>query len=112
MNALPVWVAALAALLLVLAGCVTLIGSFGLLRLRSFHERMHAPTLGTTLGTFCVVLACTLVASFAQHRPVLHEWLICLLLILTTPVTAILLMRGAIQRRQEAAPPPHPNAAE
>jgi len=100
MNALPLWATAIVALLLVLAGCATLIGSVGLLRLRSFYERMHAPTLGTTLGTFCVVLACTLVASFAQHRPILHEWLICLLLILTAPVTPLLLLRGAIHQRQ------------
>ncbi|CAM5223052.1 Multicomponent K+:H+ antiporter subunit G OS=Castellaniella defragrans OX=75697 GN=HNR28_003570 PE=4 SV=1 [Castellaniella defragrans] len=102
MNALPLWATVIVALLLVLAGCVTLVGSIGLLRLRSFYERMHAPTMGTTLGAFCVVLACTLVASFDQHRPILHEWLICVLLALTAPVTAILLMQGAIHRRQRS----------
>ncbi|HEX7387817.1 MAG TPA: monovalent cation/H(+) antiporter subunit G [Castellaniella sp.] len=99
MTTLPLWAALLVALLLVLAGCVTLIGSLGLLRLHSFYERMHAPTLGMTLGAFCVVLASTLVASLTQHRPILHEWLICLLLILSAPVTAILLMQSAIQHR-------------
>lgn len=98
MNELPLWAAALVSLLLVLAGLVTLIGSLGLLRLHSFYQRMHAPTLGMTLGTFCVVLAATLVASLLQGRPIFHEWLICVFLIMTSPVTAILLMQSAIRR--------------
>lgn len=99
MNELPLWASILVAPLLILAGIVTLTGSIGLLRLRSFQERMHAPTLGMTLGTFCVALAATLVASLLQERPILHEWLICLFLFMTAPVTAILLMQSAIQRR-------------
>jgi multicomponent K+:H+ antiporter subunit G len=106
MNELPLWAAILVALLLVLAGAVTLIGSLGLLRLRSFHERMHAPTLGMTLGAFCVALAATLVASLLQGRPILHEWLICLFLFMSAPVTAILLMQSAIRRGIAAASPP------
>jgi multicomponent K+:H+ antiporter subunit G len=102
MSELPLWAAVIVALLLILAGLVTLIGSIGLLRLRSFYERMHAPTLGMTLGTFCVVLASTLVASLLQHRLILHEWLICLLLILTAPMTAILLMQSARRRRRRS----------
>ena len=101
MTGLPLWIAVPAALLLVLAGLVTLTGSLGLLRLRSFRERMHAPTLGMTLGAFCVALAATLVASQLQHRPIVHEWLICVLLFLTAPVTAILLMQSS--RRRERA---------
>lgn len=98
MNELPLWAALIVALLLAVAGIATLIGSVGLLRLHSFYERMHAPTMGTTLGAFCVVLACTLVAALVQHRPIVHEWLICLFLVLTAPVTAIVLMQSAIRR--------------
>ncbi|MBV2181589.1 monovalent cation/H(+) antiporter subunit G [Castellaniella sp. MT123] len=100
MNELPLWAAILVALLLVLAGIVTLTGSIGLLRLRTFYERMHAPTMGTTMGAFCIALAATLVASLLQERPIFHEWLICLFLFMTAPVTAILLMQSAIQRRK------------
>ena len=49
-SAVPVWMAMLIALLVVLGATLALIGSIGLLRLRSFYERVHAPTLGTTLG--------------------------------------------------------------
>ena len=52
---LPVWVALPAALLLIAGGLLTLIGALGLLRLRDFYSRMHAPTMGTTLGTGCVL---------------------------------------------------------
>ena len=41
----------LTAVLLFLGAAITLIGSLGLLRLGSFYERVHAPTLGTTFGT-------------------------------------------------------------
>lgn len=98
MNELPLWVSLTASALLVVSGLLTLIGSIGLLRLRHLYERMHAPTLGTTLGTFCVLLASVLIASTLQNRPIFHELLITLFLIITSPVTAILLMQSAIHR--------------
>ncbi|MFA7436954.1 monovalent cation/H(+) antiporter subunit G [Castellaniella sp.] len=102
MNALPIWAALLVSALLIVAGLVTLVGSLGLLRLRTFRERMHAPTMGMTLGAFCVALSATIMASLLQHRPIFHEWLISLFLILTSPVTAILLMQSARQRRSRS----------
>ncbi|MCE3257342.1 MAG: multisubunit potassium/proton antiporter, PhaG subunit, partial [Nitrobacter vulgaris] len=45
LSALP---AVLTAVFLVSGAAVTLVGSLGLLRLRTFYERVHAPTLGTT----------------------------------------------------------------
>ena len=92
------WFAIPAAILLVSGGLLTLIGSAGLLRLQSFYARMHAPTMGTTLGTGCVVLASMLVSSAVADRPVIHELLIGAFLTLTAPVTAILLMRASRSR--------------
>jgi len=106
MTALPLWIALPAALLLILAGLVTLTGSLGLLRLRTFRERMHAPTMGMTMGAFCVALAATLVASHLQNRPIVHEWLICLFLFMTAPVTAILLMQSSRRRERKRHKPP------
>lgn len=102
MNDLPLWVSLVASVLLVISGLLTLIGSIGLLRLKHLYERMHAPTLATTMGTFCVLLASALIASTLQSRPIFHELLITLFLIITSPVTAILLMQSAIHRN---APP-------
>ena len=41
----------LTAILLVGGAAITLIGSVGLLRLRGFYDRVHAPTLGTMTAT-------------------------------------------------------------
>ncbi|TFL11486.1 cation:proton antiporter [Pusillimonas caeni] len=98
MNDLPLWVTIPSTLLLVLSGTMTLIGSAGLLRFRRFYSRMHAVTLGNTMGAGCVVLTSVLVASTLAHRPVLHELLIIMFLVIVSPVTAILLMQAGLRR--------------
>ena len=49
--------AILISMLLVGGAAITLIGAFGLIRLRTFYERVHAPTLGSTLGTVFIAAA-------------------------------------------------------
>jgi multicomponent K+:H+ antiporter subunit G len=109
---IPIWAALPIALLLLLGAGLTLTGSLGLLRLESFYDRIHAPTLGTTLGIGCVLLASMLFFSVLQTRLVLHELLIAVLMVVTTPVTLMLLARAALYRdRQEGCdevPPPPP----
>lgn len=90
----------LTAALLVTGTAITLIGSIGLLRLRTFYERMHAPTLGTTLGTACITLASMIYFSALETRPVVHELLIVMFILVTTPVTLIILVRAAQLRDQ------------
>ena len=63
---LPAWAALPTALLLLLGAGLTLTGSLGLLRLGSFYDRIHAPTLGTTMGISCVLLASMLFFSVLQ----------------------------------------------
>lgn len=99
--AVPLWAALPAALLLVCGGLLTLIGSLGLLRFETFYARLHAPTLGTTLGAGCVLLASILVSSVLAQRPVLHEVLITVCLVMTSPITTMLLMRAALFRSQD-----------
>lgn len=95
---LPAWAALPAALLLLLGAGLAFIGSLGLLRLGSFYERVHAPTLGTTLGAGCVLAASMVFFSALQARPVLHEVLIAVFVAITTPVTLLLLVRAALHR--------------
>jgi multicomponent K+:H+ antiporter subunit G len=95
---LPAWAALPAGILLIIGGLIVLIGSIGLLRLPSFYARMHPPTMGTTLGTGCVLIASMLVSSAAAGHPVLHETLITLFVVMTTPVSAMTLMSAAITR--------------
>ncbi|ACF01639.1 monovalent cation/H(+) antiporter subunit G [Rhodopseudomonas palustris] len=95
---LPAWAAWIVALLLLLGAGITLIGSLGLLRLRGFYQRAHAPTLGTTLGTAFIIGASMLCFSLLQMRPLLHEVLILGFVTITTPVTLMLLVRAALFR--------------
>ena len=95
---LPVIVALVTAVFIVLGAALALIGSVGLLRLGTFYDRVHAPTLGTTLGTAFVLIASMVMFSALEDRPVLHEILIGIFTILTTPVTFVLLVRAALHR--------------
>src|SRR5690625_6734052 len=90
----------IAAALIVLSGIVTFTGTLGLVRLRHFYSRMHAPTLGNTLGVFCLLVAMVLIYSFVHKKFLIHPLLITALLIVTSPVTAILLMRAGIKRER------------
>ena len=95
---LPAWAALLTAVLVLAGAVVTLIGSIGLMRLKTFYERVHAPTLGTTLGTGCILVGSMIYFSALETRPVLHELLIAIFALVTTPVTLMLLVRAALFR--------------
>jgi multicomponent K+:H+ antiporter subunit G len=97
-GAVEAFAMTMTAILLVGGAAITLVGSLGLLRLRTFYERVHAPTLGTTLGTGCIALASIIYFSIAGSRPVLHELLIILCVTVTTPVTLMILVRAAVLR--------------
>jgi multicomponent K+:H+ antiporter subunit G len=94
----PVLSGILTAMLLIAGAAITLIGSLGLLRLRRFYERVHAPTLGTTLGTTCVAVAPIIYLSTIGSRPVLHELLIVVFVTATTPISLMVLVRAAVFR--------------
>jgi multicomponent K+:H+ antiporter subunit G len=85
----------LTATLLIGGAAITLIGSLGLLRLRGFYQRVHAPTLGTTLGTIFIATASMIYFSALGTRPVLHELLAIVFVATTTPITLMVLVRAA-----------------
>jgi multicomponent K+:H+ antiporter subunit G len=94
---------------LALAGALAaLIGSVGLLRLGSFLQRVHAPTLASTLGTWALTLATALQMSFVREELFLHALLIPAFIAVTTPVTTIFLVRAALFRRRAAGQGPPP----
>lgn len=88
----------LTASLLLAGAATTLVGTVGLVRLQSFYQRAHAPTLGTTLGAACVALASMIYSSAVGSRPVLHEILILLFVTATTPITLLILVRASRMR--------------
>jgi multicomponent K+:H+ antiporter subunit G len=97
-DALPFLLEALIALLVVLGALLAMLGSLGLLRLKTFYERVHPPTMGITLGLGLILVASMLLFSVLESRPVLHEILIAVFAVVTTPVTYMVLLRAAIQR--------------
>ncbi|MCE6951096.1 monovalent cation/H(+) antiporter subunit G [Cereibacter sphaeroides] len=109
-ETLPLWLAAPVAVLLVLGSTLTLLGTVGLVQLRSFYDRLHAPTLGTSWGTAGIILASMLLFSWGQARPVVHEIVIGAFVMLTTPVTLMLLGRAALHRDRAETSPDVPGA--
>jgi multicomponent K+:H+ antiporter subunit G len=98
LEELPLWAALVTSMLLLLGSSLALIGSIGLLRFKTFYERLHAPTLGSTLGLFNILAASMLYFSMAETRTVVHEILIAIFVTTTTPVTYLLLVPAAVYR--------------
>jgi len=95
---LPGWAALPVALLLVLGATIILVGALGLLRLRTFYQRIHGPAITVTLGAGCLLLASMLYFTVAQSRLVIHEIIITVFILMTAPVVAMTVMRAAVYR--------------
>ena len=101
LDALPPWAAIVVAVLMLLGALFAFVGSLGLLRLKNFYQRVHAPTLSSTLGTFFMLAASITCFSVLHSRPIFNEILIGVFLTLTTPITLMLLVRAALSRDRE-----------
>ncbi|VVO39316.1 Na+/H+ antiporter subunit G [Pseudomonas fluorescens] len=97
---LSLWIEIPVAILLVLSSVFALIGAFGLVRMKDYFQRMHPPALASTLGAWCVALASIIYFSGLKSSPVLHAWLIPILLSITMPVVTLLLARAALFRKR------------
>ncbi len=100
---LPLWVSLPAAILVLLGSLLTLTGAIGLVRLPTFLERIHAPTLGTSWGAASIILAAILVYSMVEGRLVIHALVIGVFVTITTPVTLLALGRAALRRDRAKA---------
>lgn len=102
---LPGWAAILVAILVLAGSAITLIGSIGLIRFKTFYQRLHPPTLGSSGGTMLVIAASIICFSVLRSRLSVHELLIGVFVTLTTPLTFMLLARAALYRdRIEGSP--------
>ncbi len=109
LHELPDWVALITAALVLIGSLLCLIGSIGLVRFKTFYERVHAPTLGSTMALLTILLASIIYFSATQTRPVVHEILIGIFVTITTPVTMLLLVQATTYRdRLEGRDPLHP----
>jgi multicomponent K+:H+ antiporter subunit G len=112
-TGLPLWAEVLTAVFAVLGAAFAAIGSFGLVRLPTFFHRVHAPTLGATIGVWCITLATIIYFSVQGDSLFLRAVLITLFVALTAPVTTIFLMRATLfrERQKGGAVPPAATSA-
>ena len=104
---LPLWLSIAVSACVVLGALLTAAGCFGLVRLKDFYLRIHAPTMGTSMGGGLILLASALYFTVTQQRVVMHEIAIFIFITLTTPVTLMLLARATLCRdRVEGADVP------
>ena len=116
MTDLPLWLSILVSALAVLGALITMVGCFGLVRLGTFYLRVHAPTMGTSMGGGLILLASAIYFTVTRERLVIHEMAIFIFVTVTTPVTLTLLARAALFRDRVAGnggvPPRHANALQ
>ena len=101
-SELPFWTELAVASLLVLSALFCLSAALGLVRLKTFFQRMHPPALASSGSSWCVTLASIIYFSELNGELHLHVWLIIILLSITVPVTAMLLGRAALFRGRQA----------
>ena len=102
LELLPPWAAIAIAFLVVTGASLTVLGGLGLVRLKSFYQRLHAPTLGYSYGTLLIVLASMLMFTLLESRLVVHELMIGIFIMATTPITLLMLGRAALRRDRDA----------
>lgn len=107
---LPVIVALLVAVLLIAGSTLVVLGTLGLVRMRSFYDRLHPPTLGTSFGVLTMAAASMLLFSVLGGRLVVHEAVIAMLVMITTPVTLLMLGRASLRRDRAKGDPTLPEA--
>ncbi|MBX3478501.1 MAG: monovalent cation/H(+) antiporter subunit G [Brevundimonas sp.] len=95
---LPLGVAVAVSAALLGGASFALVGAVGASRLRTFYQRVHAPTLGASMGTFLILSGSILYFSTTRQQPVFHEILIAIFLSLTTPISLMLIVRAALAR--------------
>ena len=108
-TALPLWIEIIVAILLLASAVLTLGASWGLVRMRTFVQRMHPPALAYVGASWCVTFASIVYFSAQNEGPQLHVWLIIILLSITVPITTVLLARAALfrgRRLNDATLPP------
>lgn len=98
----PIWFSMIIVAFLILGSVLTLIGAIGLTRAKTFYDRLHMPTLGTSWGIGGIIIASIIYSTMAGHRLISHSILLAIFIIVTTPVTLMLLSRAAMQRDQSS----------
>lgn len=85
-------------LAIVLGAGFALIGSWGLVRLPTLMERLHGPTMASTLGLGAMLSGSAAYFALIRGAWSTHEVLITLFVFITAPVTANLIAKVHLHR--------------
>lgn len=99
---LALWAEITIAALVLVGAVIALIGSMGLLRLKDYYERVHAPAMIATMGCWSIMHASVLFFSLQGHGFAAYPLLIAVFVAITVPVTNIFLMRAALFRARRS----------
>lgn len=99
---LPLWAEVLIGVLVLGGSIVALLGSLGLMRLKSYFERVHSPSIIATMGCWLIMWATFVFFSATGQGLALHALLIAIFIAVTVPITTIFLMRAALFRARRA----------
>lgn len=94
---IPLWAAIAVTAFCVIGAIAALIGSIGLRQLPTMYDRIHSPTLTSSFGVLCMVIAMALYFS-CLHGFTLKPLLAGVFMLVTTPVTMVLLARASVYR--------------
>lgn len=95
---MALWLEITVAVLVLLGAGIALLGSLGLLRMKTYFERVHAPSIIATMGCWSIMHATWVYFSVQGHGLAVHVLLIALFVAIAVPVTNIFLMRAALFR--------------
>lgn len=98
------WLECVIGFFLVGGALFALVGAIGLARLPDFFTRVHAPTMGTTLGVAGTIIGSVIYFSVTRAMLVPHELIISMFLFITAPVTGHLLAKVAILLKVRRVP--------
>ena len=99
---LPLWAQILVAALVFGGALIALLGSMGLWRLKSYFERVHAPSIIATMGCWLIMHATWIYFSVSGQGFVMHSVLIAIFIAVTVPITTIFLMRASLFRTRRS----------
>lgn len=104
MNLVPLalWAQIVIAVLVLAGAGLALLGSIGLLRLPTFFERVHAPSIIATGACWSILYGCLLFFSLQGNGLALYPLLIAVFIAITVPVTTIFLMRASLFRARQS----------
>lgn len=86
----------LVSLALVTGAGFALVGSWGLAKLPDFYMRLHGPSKASTMGVGGMLIGSMIYFGFHEGTISLHEMLITLFMVLSTPVSAHMLAKAAL----------------